>query len=415
MNRRNFCISVAAGSAGFAARAASMPAVKIQRGRLSVLTGRFHKEVAMNAYDKAPKGRTYQHVLIRLETDQGIEGIGAGTYDMDLNHYAEAIQPLIGKNPFDLYEMEDGRIVRASAGYAKSQADHQYLDGALFDLIGKLTKKPAWSLIGPSVRKDVDCYDGTLYFSDVMKPERGVQAVADESMEAVQAGFRAVKLKMGRGSKWMDRKAGDERDIAVCHAVRKAVGPDILIMTDPNNGYEGLFDSAWRFLEETKQDQLYWIEEPFRETVEGYSRLKDKIAAAGMKTMIADGENLEHPDQFDPYLKPRRLMDVLQLDVRRGGFLANAEVARRGAAVGAISIPHNWASQLGHLMSLHLAKACPGIPWSEDERSVCDVLETSGYQLKGGKQSASDQPGMGVHINEKIYATQCRPGERIVS
>jgi L-alanine-DL-glutamate epimerase-like enolase superfamily enzyme len=414
MNRRHFCISIAAASAYTKARAAS-PAMKIRRVRLSLLTGRFHKVVAMNAYDKAPKGPTYQHVLIRIETDQGVEGIGAGTYDVDLNHYAATLQPLIGKNPLDLYEMVDKRIVRPSADFAKTHYNNQYLDGALYDLIGKLSGKPAWSLIGPSVRNEVQCYDGTLYFSDVMRQERGVEAVVEECQEAVHAGFRAVKLKMGRGSKWMERKAGDERDIAVCHAVRKAVGPDVLIMTDPNNGYEGQFDSAWRFLEQTAPDHLYWVEEPFKESVEGYGRLKDKIASAGMKTLIADGENLRHPDQFDPYLKPRRLMDVLQLDIRSGGFLANAEVAKRGEAVGAISIPHNWASQLGHLMSLHLAKASPGVPWSEDERSTCDVLEISGYNLKGAKQSASDKPGLGVKIDEKVYASQCKPDEKIVS
>lgn len=37
----------------------------------------------MNAYDKAPKGGTYTHPLLRIETDQGVEGIGAGTYRMN--------------------------------------------------------------------------------------------------------------------------------------------------------------------------------------------------------------------------------------------------------------------------------------------------------------------------------------------
>jgi D-galactarolactone cycloisomerase len=411
MNRRTFLLSAGVSVAAIAA--SSQPVIR--RIRVSLLTGRFQKTVAMNAYDKAPKGPTYQHALIRIETDQGVEGVGAGTYQLDLNAYADALQFLVGKSPLDLYEMKDGHIVRASAAFAAHQRKYQYLDGPLFDLLGKLNKKPAWALLGPAVRNEVDCYDGTLYFSDVMLPERGVAAVADECTESVDAGFRAVKLKAGRGSKWMERKAGDERDIAVIHAARKAVGPDILVMVDPNFGYQGQFDGAWRLLEETKADYLHWIEQPFRDSVEDYSHLKDKMAAANMKTLIADGESFEHPEQFDKYLKPRRLMDVLQLDSRRSGFLAGREAAAIAEATGAVSIPHNWGSQIGHMMALHMSKACKAMTWSEDDRSTCEVFTPVGYKFGGPKQTISDEPGLGIKINESVYEKQCKPNEKIFS
>jgi L-alanine-DL-glutamate epimerase-like enolase superfamily enzyme len=411
MNRRTFLLTA---SAGVGAISASSHPV-IRRARISLLTGRFHKTVAMNAYDKEPKGPTYQHAIIRLETDQGVEGIGAGTYQLDLNTYADALQFLVGKNPLDLYEMERGSIARAAPPFVDHQRKYQYLDGPLFDLIGKLTKKPAWALLGPAVRNDVDCYDGTLYFSDVMLPARGVSAVADECKEAVNFGFRAVKLKAGRGSKWMERKAGDERDIAIIHAARKAVGPDVLIMVDPNFGYDNDFDGAWRLLEETKADNVYWLEQPFRASVDLYTRLKDKMAAAGIKTLIADGENLKYADQFAPYLKPRRLVDVLQLDSRGSGFLSNRQAAADAEAVGAVSIPHNWASQIGHMMALHMAKACKAVTWSEDDRSTCDVFTPVGYKFGGPKQTVSNEPGLGIEINASVYEKQCRPNEKIFS
>ena len=59
------------------------------------------------------------------------------------------------------------------------------------------------------------------------------------------------------------------------------------------------------------------------------------MTKAGMKTLIADGENFRDPDEFDPYLKPRRLMDVLQLDIRNGGLLKCREVGRMAKAAGA--------------------------------------------------------------------------------
>jgi L-alanine-DL-glutamate epimerase-like enolase superfamily enzyme len=412
MDRRGFLTALSTSAS--ALRAATQTPARITRIRVSILEGRFHKLVAMNAYDKAPKGETYTHPLLRIETDQGIEGIGAGTYRMNLDEYVTELQPLIGKNPLELYEVTGGKVIRPSQWFAGLHAKAQYLDGPLLDLIGKLTNKPVWALLGDSARESIQCYDGTLYFADVMRPDRGVAAVVEEAEEAVRSGFKALKLKLGRGSKWMDRAAGDARDIAVIHAVRKAVGPNIIVMGDANNGYEGQFDGLWRMLAETRDDKLHWIEEPFPESVDGYGRLKDKLAEAKMDTLIADGENFRHANEFEPYLQPRRLMDVLQLDTRSGGLIANREVARMGEAVAAVTIPHNWGSQIGHLMGLHLAKALRAVPLAEDDRSHCDVIVPAGYSLGKGTQAASNEPGLGIHIDAKIYEKQCKPTERMV-
>ena len=413
IDRRSFLSALTASASVL--RGATQSSARITRIRVSILEGRFHKLVAMNAYDQAPKGRTYTHPLIRIETDQGVEGIGAGTYRMNLDDYLAELQPLVGKNPLELFEMAGGKVVRPSQSFAGLQAKAQYLDGPLLDLIGKLTNKPVWALLGDSARDSVQCYDGTLYFADVMRPEDGIAAVVEETEEAARAGFRAIKLKLGRGSKWMDRAAGDARDIAVIHAVRKAVGPSVIVMGDANNGYKGEFDRLWRLLMETGADKLHWMEEPFPESIEGYGRLKDKIAEAKMSTLIADGENLRHANEFEPYLHPRRLMDVLQLDTRTGGFIANREVARMGEVVGAVTIPHNWASQIGHLMGLHLAKALKSVPWAEDDRSTCDVLVPTGYSLGKGTQVVSNAPGLGIRIDAKVYEAQCKPTERVIS
>ena len=413
IDRRSFLTALATSAS--ALRGASQTPVRLTRIRASILQGRFHKQVALNASDKAPTGGTYTHPLIRIETDQGVEGIGAGTYRMNLDDYVAELQPLIGKNPLELYEMTGGKVVRPAPWFAGLHAKAQYLDGPLLDLIGKLSNNPVWALLGDSARDTVQCYDGTLYFADVMRPERGVGAVVEEAEEAVQSGFKALKLKLGRGSKWMDRAAGDARDIAVIHAVRKAVGPNIIVMGDTNNGYQGQFDGLWRMLAETRDDKPHWIEEPFPETVEGYGRLKDKLADAKMSTLIADGENFRHSSEFEPYLHPRRLMDVLQLDTRTGGFIANREVVRMGGAAGAMTIPHNWGSQIGHLMGLHLAKAMKGVPWAEDDRSTCDVIVPAGYSLGKGMQMVSSEPGLGIHIDAKVYEKQCKPTERTIS
>jgi L-alanine-DL-glutamate epimerase-like enolase superfamily enzyme len=389
---------------------------RITRIRVSQAHGRFSKFVAMNAYDTAPKGETYDHPLIRIETSRpGLEGIGAGLYSKPDEAFFSAARTLIGADPLKLFRMENDCVIGTSSALQPLLAKYAHLDAPLLDLVGKLNNKPVWQLLGASVRDRVPAYDGTFYFADVVRPERGVAAVVDECKESVQAGYKGVKLKLGRNLKWMPPGPGRARDIEVVHAVRQALGPTIMVMGDANNGYRDDFENAWNLLEKTSEDHLYWMEELFPETVGGYTRLKDRLASAGLKTFIADGENFARPDQFTPYLRPRRLMDVLQLDIRRGGFLGVREVARIGAPVGAQTVAHNWASQIGVLMALHLSKVTQSIPMVEDDRSQFDVLAVKGYDFHNGSYSVSNEPGLGIEIKSEIYNRQCEPNERIIT
>jgi L-alanine-DL-glutamate epimerase-like enolase superfamily enzyme len=160
---------------------------------------------------------------------------------------------------------------------------------------------------------------------------------------------------------------------------------------------------------------LHWIEEGFPETVEGYSRLKDRMEKAGMKTLIADGENFRDPRQFNPYLEPRRLMDVLQLDIRRGGFLGCLEMARLGEPAGAVTVPHNWGSQVGGLMGIQLSKAVASVPGAEDDRSTCDAIIAETYVFRNGYYLVPDAPGLGIDLNEAVYRQNYQGKEVVVS
>jgi L-alanine-DL-glutamate epimerase-like enolase superfamily enzyme len=327
----------------------------------------------------------------------------------------EGLKSLIGVGPLELYRLESGRIVDRNPQYASILKRYRFLDGPLFDLVGKLTARPVWELIGDSVRDRVEAYDGTLYFSDVWFHDRGVPAVVEEAQEAQRSGYRAIKLKLGRGFKWMDEEAGLRRDIQVVQSVREAVGPSVRIMADPNWGYRRDHDRAWRLITETAGSKLYWMEQIFPAKIADYSELKDKMKEAGIETLIADGENIDQTAQFDSYLKPRRLMDVLQPDIRHLGFLDILEVVRKAEPVGAIVMPHNWASQIGFLMALQMAKAVKSIPGAENDRSTCDVFTTEGYNFQDGTYTVPNKPGLSVHIDESAYAIQCKGREIVVS
>ena len=163
---------------------------RITRIRIAQATGRFNRFVAMNAYDKSPKGETYEHSLIRIETNRpGLEGIGSGLYAKLDQTFLNAVKPLGGADPLSLFTMSNGRVRGASGLLAPLLQKYALLDAPLLDLTGKLLGKPVWQLLGDGVRDTVPAYDGTLYFADVLHPGKGVTAVTDACNASVDAGY----------------------------------------------------------------------------------------------------------------------------------------------------------------------------------------------------------------------------------
>ena len=95
-SRRDFLQCVAASAASAAAGAAP---VKIRSITLAPLECRFHKFVAMNSYDTAPKGLTYSNTLVRVETSAGVEGVGVMGYSPAGRQFENACLALTGANP----------------------------------------------------------------------------------------------------------------------------------------------------------------------------------------------------------------------------------------------------------------------------------------------------------------------------
>ena len=409
--RRTF---LTAAAVAIGSRPAKAAAAKITAIRLSTIQGNFHKFVAMNSQDDEPKGTSYTNTLLRVSTDAGVDGVGVMGYTLPDATFLEDMRALIGAEPEAAYEFQDGRIAGRSARFRDLLVKYKHLDGPLCDLIGKLRGVPCWQLFGESVRDRVEVYDGTLYFSDLWYGDRGVEAVVDEASEAIRSGYRGVKLKIGRGYKWMGRQEGLQRDIEVIRAVRSAIGMGPKLLVDANNGYIDDFEGAWQFLESTKEQRLDWLEEVFPEDRDLYRRLRSRMAQAGIGTPIADGENMRSAAEFAPYIQPERLFDVMQLDIRTGGILDCREMAVMGEPHGATAVPHNWGAQVGLLMSLHLAKTQKNISGAEDDRSTCPALSIRGYEFGDGYYTVSNEPGLGVEVNEALYKAPAHPQETLI-
>ena len=154
------------------------------------------------------------------------------------------------------------------------------VDIALWDIAGKATDLPIYELLGGRVRDRVAVYATGLYYTEGEFPDR----LLDEARGYVDAGFQGMKTKVGGLSL--------QEDIARVCAIRKAIGPDIQLMVDANQGYNAA--TAIRIGRALVDCNLHWFEEPVNaKDIDAYLQVKAAVPMA-----IAGGETLRTRYEF---------------------------------------------------------------------------------------------------------------------
>src|SRR5437867_2669279 len=172
MDRRAFLQSAGTLAAAAAGLRPAWAAGDLAKVRITSVTGFRHvcprpKMIGKNSRLDVHGSETRDAVL-RIATDQGIEGIGSG------NVTQEAAAKIVGHSL--------GEYWRDGEGFA-SPLDRA--DAALYDLAGKALGVPSWKLLGGRGPEWVPVYDGGIYFNDLL-PEhesRGVARLVDEVEE----------------------------------------------------------------------------------------------------------------------------------------------------------------------------------------------------------------------------------------
>jgi len=355
MDRRTFLRSLAAGGvAGLANRgtlavekkpkfdpaaaARELAAHRIVRMEQRWLRDRYPRLVGRNAFRRhAGRGGGYRIRI--LTTDKGVSGWG-------MSHVPpESLRHLQGARVGDIYDLATGPV---EAAYP--------IQIPLHDLVANILGVSVATLIGGKGPERVPVYSGAIYFDDLDPEEkpRGVPGVIASCRQDYEAGYRAFKLKIGRGQKWMERREGIKRDIEVTRAVRERF-PDCKILVDANNGYEP--DDFLGYVSGVADCDIHIIEEPFWEEREALVKLRDHMAKVGCKALIMDGEARREqavgPWKYGGYsrrhvenllaLARERLVHILNLDLGIVGFsrwrLVMPELARQGI----LASPHTWA------------------------------------------------------------------------
>jgi L-alanine-DL-glutamate epimerase-like enolase superfamily enzyme len=329
--------------------------------------------------------------MARLYTNADVEGIG------NCRTEKEAAAQLIGKDPFDFYRRDEAKFDGPLAAGTMP----------LWDLLGKLIKKPAYEIMGDAGTEKVPVYDGSIYFADLLPQyaERWRERFKEEIDMGLAIGHRAFKIKIGRGAKWMPRHEGDARDVEIVSLIRQHAGSDVVLGVDANNGYD--LAGAKRFLEQVSGAKLAFVEELFPETVDECLALKQFIKEHGWSVLLADGETQHELEAFKPFIA-KRAIDIYQGDMNHfgiDGILTEAAWAREQKLLVA---PHNWGSLGGYYQQLHVGRAIGNFYRAEHDPLSNNVLIAEGYSRKAGLASVPKEPGFGLAIDEKTFAGEAK-------
>ena len=306
-----------------------------------------------------------QLVVARVRADQGAEGLEF-SYTIGVGGSAAAAFTRGGL----------GAVGRAA------------VDVALWDLKARVAGLPLATLLG-GARDRLPVYN-----TDVGWLNAPLEAMVDESVAAVERGFRGIKIKVGKPS-----PAEDVRRVA---AVRQAIGPDVALMVDANQAWTAAEAiSRGRRLEEFN---LGWLEEPLpADDVGGHAQVRQALSMP-----LAIGETLYSSQTFREYAE-RGAVSIMQPDVGRvGGVTEWMRVANLASTYNMHVSPH-------YLMEihLHLAAAVPNALWVEYIPPL-DAVLSEPLQLVDGHFVVPDRPGHGVVFDwEKLGRYQMGETARV--
>ena len=377
----------------------------------------YRKELGKNAYiDNI--GTQRLEWVVRARSSSGAEGISIanrmmreGSVETMLAYIKGA---LLGREVDQLLEISDGVVTGAGPGMDRWYRRNGWMTILAFDLVGKVRGVSAIDLLGGKKHDSVPAYDTTLYFQDFLNPERGALQVGDEAAQAVADGWRAIKIKLGRGGRWMLPEDGMRRDIEVVLGARAAVDHDVKIYVDANFGYDGHLDLLDQLIKEVTPADIFWFEEMITHNLDGYKTMRESLAMHGSKALLTCGEVDRDPiSEVFQNLIDGGLIDGYQPDIVGHGYLGWMDLERQLEGTGVRTIPHNFGNgSFGSYASIVWGAASQTYVSLEDERVIPHYL-TALPDFTNGAYALPTGPGLGMDIDEAGYAPHAKHENRM--
>lgn len=369
-------------------------------------------------------GRNY--VIVKIETDEGVTGIGDATLNGRELAVATLLEQhiaplLVGRNPLDIEDIWQS-LYRGSywRGGPVQMTAIAGIDCALWDIKGKVAGLPVYALLGGKSRERVLCYTHC--------GGESVEEVVDNVRKARDAGFVAIRcqISIARGAGTYGAGGGKEAALAswgdsdlpmvetfdpslyirmvpkMFDAVRATVGEEPELLHDVHQRLSPT--EAARLAHSLDEYRLFFLEDPIRpEQTEQLSAVREHST-----TPIATSELFN--STYDMVrLLPRRLIDYARFDLSHcGGITAAMKIAHLGEPFDVKSAWHGPGdiAPVMHAANVHVDTAIWnfGIQEMVMFPDVVSEVFIGGPVYEKGYLSVSDAPGLGVELDEAAAA-----------
>jgi L-alanine-DL-glutamate epimerase-like enolase superfamily enzyme len=335
--------------------------------------------------------------LVRVFTDEGVEGIGECSpmnVPIMCNFVETALKPLIvGKNPLDNEQLWNAMYFPTyKLGVQGTQPSCiSGIDIALWDIKGKVAGMPVYQLLGGAFRRTF-----TMYKSIGGGAKFTPKQMLAEVEKAYDQGFRAFKIRMDWGPYPQD--VNPAKDLEMFRLCREFLAKDLPLSFDANNGYS--VSTAIQQGRKFEDLGIYHFEEPVPQfDYEGIRKVADALDVP-----VSAGEHEYTRWQFRDLIKDAS-PDLLQPDiVKCCGITEMKRIAVLAETYDRSILPHQTQPSIGNAASLHL---CSTLPTSNrpheytGPRPELDELFLDPWEFKDGQITIPERPGLGLTLNEE--------------
>ena len=369
-------------------------------------------------------------IYIKIGTDAGVYGIGESYYfgRTVATFVEEFVAPtLIGLDPANIESIS--RKLTTYIGALSSGVEMRAksaVDIALWDIKGKVEKKPIYQLLGGQ-SKQLTIYNtcagrGYMRKSDQDSSAWGISDKNDqyEDLQAflTDAGALAKELlaegiggmKIWPFDIYAEKNYGaditDEdlkKGLIPLQKVRDAVGEKISLMLELHALWSP--KAAKKIFEATKDLNLTWIEDPiYPDLLDDYAILRGNGYAP-----IAHGETVSSMTRVNSLLK-NDYIDVLTLDLGWcGGFTAGIKFSEAAKKYGKSIAPHDCSGPLGLIAGTHLSTAYENALVQETSRASLrtwyPMVATTLPTISNGKIALGEGFGLGTDLTSAFTSS----------
>ena len=368
-------------------------------------------------------GGNFPWNIITVKTDAGVTGVGEA-FTGPLREHIEYLEPgLVGENPYDVERLTEHMTQLLSGlagGTGFSQAAVSGIETALWDAVGKLVDLPVYQLLGGKYRDEIRIYcdshagahlnEGSDKSFGAYEPE----AYADAAEAVVDDGFDALKFDLDVAAGDADTatrrlsNAAVQHKIDVVEAVRERIGTDPLLAFDLHWNFN--VETALRVARDLEEFDIAWLEDPVPpENADSHRRVTQATS-----TPILAGENITRVEGFVPFLTEGAL-DVAAPDIQKCGGLS--EFRRIAALADAFDVPmapHNVASPIGTVASVHACATVPNafvLEWHARDVDWWDDLYIGDPLIEDGRIQVPEGPGLGLELDLDELNDRLAPGQ----